>query len=218
MLHKVQFTINSKIEISYNDQFYKSNIEDMGDNFISISIPIKDGQYIPLRRGESVEAIYYYDKDIYKFYTIVIDRIKDKIPIIRLIYPKEVFKIQRRQFVRVPIVCSIVYSKLVHKNSTINYDESPKKFKAVITDLSGGGMRIKLKEEVKAGDILLCHIPIGDSEAAVKGRVLRVEKDLGNKLNICGVSFIDLEEKTREGIIKFIFQIMRKQMKKGLKK
>lgn len=217
MLHELKFSINSKIEISYGNDYYKSSIEDIGDNSISISIPIKDGQYVPLRSGETVEAIYYYEKDIYKFYSTVIDRKIDKIPIIRLVYPEEVFKIQRRRFVRVPIVCSIIYSKLIYKGNNSNLDKSQSKLKAIITDLSGGGMKVKIKEDIKKGDILLSHIVIENSEVEVKGKVVRVEKDSENKLNVCGISFIDLDERTREKIIRFIFQIMREQMRKGLK-
>lgn len=208
MMEGLNFSINSKVEIFWNEGYYKSNIEDVTDNIIAISIPIKDGQYVPLRRGEQVEVIYYHEKDIYKFYTVVEDRKMDGIPVILLSYPKEVFKVQRRKFVRVPIVCTIEYSKI---EASLKYNS----LKAIMVDLSGGGMRIKLSDSVNLGDKLKAVIPLGTDQIEVKGEVVRVEKELEGKRNICGISFIDLDERTREKLIKIIFQVMRDQMKKG---
>ncbi len=205
----LKFTINSKVEISWNDSYYKSNIEDVTtDETIAISIPIRDGQYVPLRKGEQVEVLYYYDKDIYKFYTAVVDRKVDGIPVILLAYPKEVFKVQRRRFVRIPIVCIIEYAKL---EESLKY----KALKAVMVDLSGGGMRVKLSEQVNLGDKLKAAIPIGADLLEVNGEVVRIEKDADDKRNICGISFVDLEDRVREKIIRHIFQKMREQMRKG---
>ncbi|MBL4937977.1 PilZ domain-containing protein [Clostridium sp. YIM B02515] len=208
MAEDLKFTINNKVEISWDDGYYKSNIENVDDKFICISIPIKEGQYIPLRKFEQVEVIYYQGSDIYKFYTTVVDRKVDVIPIIVLAFPKEVFKVQRRKFVRVPIVCTMEYSKLENKTQNI--------VKAIMVDLSGGGMRIKLSnDQLSIGNLIKAYIPVGDDNVEVKGEVVRVEKDDPNKMNIYGINFLDLDDKNREKIIRFIFQIMRDQMKKG---
>ncbi|MCM8710987.1 PilZ domain-containing protein [Clostridium sp. SYSU_GA19001] len=217
MLDNFKFVINSKVEVFYDEGWYKSRIEDVHNDFISIGIPIREGEYIPLRKGEIIEVIYYYRGSCYKFNTVVVDRTAGKIPTIQLAYPKEVFKIQRRKYVRVPIVYSILYSK----EKQLSYDKSEKinmesnLFKATMVDLSGGGLKIKLKDELKVGDILKMHIPIGTEEIIVKGSVVRFEKDEVNRINISGISFIDLEDRIREKIIRFIFKIMRNQMRKA---
>ncbi|MCM0650433.1 PilZ domain-containing protein [Clostridium swellfunianum] len=208
MLDNLTFEINSRIEIAWNDEYYKSTIENVEEGFICISIPIKEGQYIPLRPGEQVEVLYYSDKDIYKFYTYAIGRRVDKIPIILLAYPKEIYKVQRRRFVRVPIVCSIEYLK-IGKNDEV------KALKATMVDLSGGGMRIKLREELNLGDKIIAKIPIDNEFLEVKGEIVRIEPEEDSKRIICGVSFTELEERKREKVIRFIFQVMRDQMKKG---
>lgn len=220
MQNNIDFKINSKLEISWNDGYYKSNIEDSSEDIISISIPIKEGQYIPLRVGEMIEVIYYYENDIYKFYSKVVNRKIDVIPIIQIAYPEEVFKIQRRKFVRVPIICSVVYSKIGNtkenpKELKLSKDRV-KELKGIMVDLSGGGMRVKLKENLSLGDLLSVSMPVSDSALNFKGKIVRLEYDDINKLYLCGISFIDLEEKTREKLIKFIFQIMRDQMRKGI--
>lgn len=206
MIDGLTFIINGKLEISWNDEYYKSNIENVDDNSIHISIPIKDGKYIPLRVGEQIEVFYYYKNDIYKFYSVVTNREMDRIPLIIITIPEEIFKIQRRKFVRVPIICNIEY--FIEGNSA-----SLKPLKAIMIDLSGGGMRIKVSEEIKLGNKVNTHIPIGNEKLILKGEVVRLEKDQDKKKNLCGVSFTDLDERKREKLIRFIFQVMREQMK-----
>jgi c-di-GMP-binding flagellar brake protein YcgR len=221
MPEKVKFLVNSKIEIAWNDVYYKSTIEGSDSRTISISIPIKDGEYVPLRIGDTIEVIYYHEQDIYKFNTRVINRKSDVIPIIILEYPNEVFKVQRRKFVRVPIVCYIVYSKIGKQEGgrvVISTHGSPKELKGIMVDLSGGGTRIKLHEKLEKGDVLLINMPLGKDNISVKGEIVRVDFEELNKLYVSGISFIDLDERTRDKLIKYIFQEMRDQMKKGLKK
>jgi c-di-GMP-binding flagellar brake protein YcgR len=206
MLDDLTFIINGKLEISWNDGFYKSNIENVDENSIHISIPIKEGKYIPLRVGEQIEVFYYYNSDIYKFYSVVTNRKMDRIPLILIAIPEEVVKIQRRRFVRVPIVCNIEY--FIEGNSA-----SLKPLKALMIDLSGGGMRIKVSEDIKYGNKIITHIPLGNEKLILKGEVVRIEKDEDKKKNLCGVSFEDLDDRKREKLIRFIFQIMREQMK-----
>jgi c-di-GMP-binding flagellar brake protein YcgR len=221
MQEKVKFLINSKLEIAWNDAYYKSTVEGYDSGTISISIPIKDGEYVPLRIGDTIEVIYYHEQDIYKFTTRVVNRKLDVIPIIILEYPTEVFKVQRRRFVRVPIVCYIVYSKIGKQEGgrvVISTHGSPKELKGILVDLSGGGTRIKLHEKLEKDDVLLISIPLGNDKISVKAEVIRVEFEELSKLYVCGMSFIDLDERTRDKLIKYIFQEMRDQMKKGLKK
>lgn len=218
MEHNIKFIINNKLEISWNDGYYKSNIENVENDIISISIPIKEGQYIPLRVGEMIEVIYYYESDIYKFYSKVVKRKIDVIPLIQIAYPEEVFMVQRRRFVRVPIICNVVYSKIATKENGREIKVSKDKIsdlKGIMVDLSGGGMRIKLQETLGMGDLIQVRMPIGEDVLSLKGKVVRVEFDDENKLYMCGINFVDLDEKVRDKLIRFIFQVMREQMRKG---
>lgn len=204
----LSFIINSKVEILWNEEYYKSNIQNVDSNSISISIPTKEGQYIPLRKSDKVEVLYYLENDIYKFNTVVLDRKIDTIPIIMLAHPEKVIKVQRRKFVRVPVICDM--ECFIMQNN-----KKQSSLKAVLVDLSGGGMRIKVSDKLKLGDKITAYIPIEDEQVQIKGEVVRVDKDDISKLNICGINFVEIDERIREKIIKFIFHIMRKQMKKG---
>lgn len=221
MFEKDIFNINNKIEICWNEEYYKSNIEDLTEDVISISIPSKDGQYVPLRDGEPVEALYYKDNKTYKFYSVVRGRKVDTIPIILLQMPSEITEVQRRQSVRVQVLDDIVYSKIHGDKSIYEIREILEKnnlfSKATLLDLSADGMKIIVNEEIKLNDILLMGIVVNEQNLYIKGIVRRIEKVSGNNKNLCGIQFVELDKSASEKIVRYIFTIMRSQMKKTVK-
>lgn len=222
MKNKVEFLINQRIEIEMEDGIYKSNIQDVTEEYVGISIPVNNGKYVPLRKDEKVIGFYYFNKDIYKFETVVIGRKVDKLLIIMLKKPEKLVMYQRRNFVRVSTMMN-VYCVLLEsdkKIANIN-DNQVECFDGYTLDISGGGMRIaldrKLEEKIHAESVLMVNIPNGNENLGIKGKIVRVENDNKNPKIIYGVSFIDLDKITREGLIRLVFKIMRDQMKNGAK-
>ncbi|WP_125152190.1 flagellar brake protein [Clostridium rectalis] len=218
MYKNIKFNINRKIEILMEDGVYKSNVQDLERDYIGISIPVKDGQYLPLKTGEKVEGVYYDEKNIYKFYTTVKGRKIDRIMMILLHYPTKFIKIQRRNFVRVPLVinvcCGLLNKDLDFKNIGDNQIEF---FDAFSIDMSAGGIKIATERNIKIGDILMITLPLKNEVLTLKCKAVRIDRDFNNNKNLCGLTFMDLENKTREKIIKMLFQIMREQRKKAPK-
>lgn len=218
----IQFLVNNKIEIDFNDESYKSSIQDVSDEYIAISIPVNDGKYLPLAKGEKVTALYYYGKDIYKFNTVVIGRKIDRILLIMLKKPESVTMIQRRNFARVPFMLN-VYCALIRTEKSIDTinDNQIDFFDAYTLDISGGGIRIavdrKLEKKIQRGNILMLTIPIENENLTIEAKIARVENDRKNSKIICGLTFLDLDRKTRETIVKVVFEIMRDQMRRGSK-
>lgn len=222
MSSNIVFEVNKKIEIEFEDGIYKSIIQDITDEYIGISIPVNNGQYLPLRKGERVNAIYYIGNDVYKFSTVVIDRKIEKILLIMLKMPDKVHKVQRRGFVRVPLMLNVYCATVFQDKNIQNINNNQIEFfEAYSLDISGGGMRVavdrKFEKKVNYGDILLVTIPLPQENLTVRGKVVRIENDKKVPKFICGLSFIDLDQKTRETIIGLVFATMREQMKKGAK-
>lgn len=219
---KIQFLVNNKIEIDFKNELYKCNIQDVTDEYIAISIPVNDGKYLPLAKGEMVKVLYYYGKDIYKFDTVVIGRKIERILMIMLKKPERVIMIQRRSFARVPFMIN-VYCALIRTEKSINTinDNQIDFFDAYTLDISGGGLRIavdrKLEKKIQRGNILMLTIPIENENLTIEAKIARVENDRKNPKIICGLTFLDLDKKTREAIVKLVFEIMREQMRKGAK-
>lgn len=222
MSDNVEFLVNQRIEIEMEDGIYKSNIQDVTDEYIGISIPVNDGKYVPLRKDEKVICHYYYNKDIYRFETVVSGRKIDKLLIIMLKKPEKVVMYQRRNFARVPLMVNIYCGILEDSKKIENIgDNQIEFFDAYSLDISGGGLRLaidrKFEKRLNLGIMLMMTIPLSDENLTIKGKIVRVENDRKNPKIICGVSFVDLDRLTRESIIRLVFKTMREQMKKGAK-
>lgn len=224
-MEKLELLVNNKIEIIWNREAYKSTIQDIQEECFSISIPTKDGEYIPLKAGDTAEVLYYFDLNIFQFDSIVKGRTVDGIPLILLEIPEKYTVVQRRQYFRV--------NKFDFFNISTHYkfdDKNPSKTndgnleikngdnifnRAVLLDLSGGGMKIKLEEKVSQNDVLHFYLKTPKEDIELYGKIVRVERDELNAY-ICGICFLDLTQKVREKIIQYTFELIREQRRKGL--
>jgi c-di-GMP-binding flagellar brake protein YcgR len=211
---KVDFKVNMKLEILVDERYFNCNIQDITEEYIAINIPMSAGEYLPLSKGTMIEAIYYEEENIYKFASSVMGRRFENIPIILLSKPKEVQKIQRRKYFRMPLISGIKYKNLKDKPKTNPSTVEDREYaKALLVDLSGGGMKVKVSEQIRLNDFLLVSLTVNGENILIIGQAMRVVKDDEGRYT-CGLSFEFLENSTREVIIKFIFQLMREQMKK----
>lgn len=217
----IEFQVNSRIEVEDNDEFYKSNIQDIGKDTIGISIPVSGGKYLPLRKGNSLKCIFRYKKQMYSFNTVVVSRKIDRIFIIEIKKPDKVKIFQRRNFVRVPMIVDILCARVSSVNEINHLDSQVEFFNATSIDLSGGGMKISINKkygnDFTLNDGIMITIPTGDENITVKGKIVRIDKSIGRANVICGVSFVEMNEKSREKIITMVFKIMRELIKKGTK-
>lgn len=212
---KVDFAINKKLEILVEEKYYNTNIQDVTQEYIAISIPMNAGQYVPLSKGTIIDIIYYEEENLYKFKSAIIGRKFENIPILLISKPLQIIKIQRRKYVRVPLINTAKYKNL-KREPKINPKSIDKSefLKAVLVDLSGGGMKIRISEEIKMDDFILVNLSVNGEDIPIVGQAKRIIKDEVGRF-VCGLSFEFLDALTREKIIKFIFQLMREQMKKN---
>lgn len=218
MKKTLEFAINGKLEIIWDDGLYKSDIQNITEKYLSISIPIKEGKYIPLRIGERISALYYdEDNSIYKFNTEVIGRTVDGVPLIHIELPYEFVKVQRRNFVRIPVLIDVECALIkINEKPLESGKNNIEFFDALSIDLSGGGIKIVTNKEINCGDKLIINISLEDESVSVEGKVVRITKN-EDKNNVCGITFINMDKKTREKIIKYVFKVMRIQTKRTLK-
>ncbi|MBU3180627.1 flagellar brake protein [Clostridium psychrophilum] len=211
---KVEFKINKKLEILINERYFHSNIQDITSEYMAISVPINSGEYVPLSKGAIIDVIYYGEKSLYKFKATVIGRRFENIPILLISKPVEIKKIQRRKYVRMPLIKTVKYINLKsEKKININTINKNSYLKAMLIDLSGSGMRVKVSQEVKLNDFLLVSLLVNGEDINVIGKSMRIIKDNDGNW-FCGLSLDFIDNATREKIIKYIFQLMRNQMKK----
>ncbi|URZ06349.1 flagellar brake protein [Clostridium felsineum] len=215
--------INDKCEIVVDDEIYKSNIQGIEDKYIAISMPINNGTYAIMHKGDMAEVWCYHNKQVYSFTATVIDRKKeDKIKLVLISKPnsKDVKRVQRRRNFRVELIENIRY-KILNKSVA---EEEAKELKngsvqelsnGYMVDLSGGGLKIRIKEKPNIGDSIFVNLPIGDEKVFLISTCVRAIGELNGEY-LCGLEFDDdVDEKVREHIINYTFNIMRKHMKKG---
>lgn len=212
--------INDKCEIIWEKDVYKSNVQDITDKYIAISLPVASGSYASLITGDSVEVIYSDDKNIYSFYSVVIGRKKDKIPLILISVPTEdkIRKIQRRKNFRVEIVKEVKYkvigkekiTKALLNHSLKHLEEFSE---GTMLDLSGGGVRITINEKLDKNDIIIIYLQLHDKNILVPCTCVRCIKNQSGTY-VCGFKFHEIDGSQRENVILYTFDIMREHMKK----
>lgn len=200
-MKRFKLEVNNNIEIYEDDKIYKSRIQSVNDEEIYIDIPLHNNEYLILNKGDDIHLIKYSNEgSVYELSCKVVDRkIEGNIRLYRLSEPYNIKKIQRRNYVRVETIRGI---KCFRKDEEFN---------ALILDLSGGGMKIKSNKKLEIDEAIVSFIKTDDGEFMVKGKIIRVEETSFNQYSL-GIEFVDIEERTREKIIKLVFSIMRKQM------
>ncbi|WP_059106008.1 flagellar brake protein [Shouchella shacheensis] len=197
---------------------YKARIADMFSSHLAVEVPTHDksGRVRIFEQGQQLKA-WFVDKqgNCYVFSTVVIGREKDRIPLLLMTHPhRELHKIQRREFVRVP-------SQLPLTLHSVKDNEFPS-IKALTRNISGGGLAFILKEAppFESGTNLRFSLELPSSKedvVSVEGtaQVVRIAPP-AEKVDPYQVflQFSAIEEKERQAIIRYTF---RRQLKLGKK-
>lgn len=214
----VEINVNTKCEVLIKGKSYKSNVQDIYEKDIAISIPVFKGNYANLLKGEEVEVIYYDENNVYGFLSKVTGRKNDGISMILIEKPNKIKKVQRRRFFRLDLSMEVEYKKIENNSSDKKIkeiiDENKDFSVCTMVDLSGGGIRIRTKDDMEENQLYIIKIPLKDEIIHVACYCVRVVRDSITKSNICGFSFYDIEDSKRDRIISYLFQLMRELRKK----
>jgi c-di-GMP-binding flagellar brake protein YcgR len=211
------FKINQivEIEIEEGSDFsgsYRTRVEDIRENSLVLGMPMENSNYVPLRPGSEVIVWHWDDSASHAFYCKVKERIREPIPLIFLEWPPfKTKKIQRRNFVRVPVNLPLDFA--------IDGQSEKEEFKKVlIRDLSGGGAQFISKTRLVKGDILKIRLFLPQKTIECKAKVMWVytEKIDKRERYLVGIKYLDISEKTQDQIIEYVFQRQRELIQKGV--
>lgn len=202
--------VNDRVEVVIDDKSYKTLVVDVQDDFLRINVPVYNGNYLMLHQGENIEMNSYLDENrCFNFHSKVISRGKEgNIIYYEISIPFNIKKIQRRNFFRVGLLDTIEYKNITNISEE-EFNNIPYK-EALMVDLSGGGLKLKTKEDINKGDMLLVNIMIKKIQIELKCDVVRIE-NTANKEKLCGVRFLDITETQIDIIIQELFEIVRRQ-------
>jgi len=187
---------------------YKTKIEELKPDFITIGAPIHEGQFVPLREETSINVYFHDHISGYGFISRIIRRETEPIPVFAISYPEQIVRVQRREFFRVPVVKELQYQVIVREGLSETR-------KGYMRDLSGGGILFKTKTKICPDTMLLLTFKLKNEEVQVPAEVTRCVKDDKNNF-LVSVEFIEISERQRDKIIAYVFAIQREMRRKGL--
>ena len=190
---------------------YRTRIEEVGERLLSVGAPFEQGEVVPLREGTKVELTFWDEVSAYSFEAKIMQQIAVPIHLFVLELPDSISKVQRRNFVRVPVLYPITFQTVTREGLSDSY-------KGTMLDLSGGGMRFLTEEHVDNRSLLYVQLALPNGDLLTPVRVCRAEKTEDSKPQRYCVSteFHDISERERDRIIRCVFDIQRAMRKKGL--
>lgn len=207
-----QLKINDNIKVSRaggDEDWYASNIQDIDDKSICISIPVQGPHSLVLGRGETVKVSFVSEMSRYEFETVVTGWRYDNIPMYELALPKEFRRIQLREFVRVSCIMEVEYAEIPEENQRPVFKE------CTSLDLSGGGMRLLMEKEypVNTELILKWVLPFKNfsEEIEVIGRVVRTWPDRNVKKYQTGIQFKEISRRQQDLIVRYVLARLSEQ-------
>lgn len=224
---------------SNNGVYYKSLIQEVDDESIAIGIPMKDQKQLLLPEGSEWEFRAIVDDALYFFTSKILGKkIDDQIPLYLISWPERVKRQQRRNYYRLPCVQEIYFWILPPARDTeVNWEKKfdaavrnnmnmdqleetlgePKN--AVTSDLSGGGLSFVYPNFFSEGTVLAIKLFLQskreEKDFLLKGKIVWTRKMEEGSRSVryrYGVQFIDLSEKVREEIVRFVFTLSREKL------
>jgi c-di-GMP-binding flagellar brake protein YcgR len=214
--HKL--SINQKIDVIDNNSTYKSKIQDINDDYIMIDVPYASSSYLLMHTGKVIEFYAAFENDVIKYKSVILSRKKEQnVYLAVLTVPEMVGKVQRRDYFRLPISLEVSYNVLTGTKNNYNLDNIPEAFlkslkKAATIDLSGGGVKIITDKYIKHNSKVLIILNLS-KEIKIICNTIRCDYNSINKNYRTALSFMNIDERTRDVIIKFVFEKSREQTK-----
>jgi len=217
-------------------RMYKSQIIDIMENGdIEILMPMERGKLLLLSLGVRYEFVFYAETGLYKAVGEVKERYKSGNKfLLQVSFHTPLSKYQRREYYRLECVLDFTYflitkdvAELEATEDIVLKLEENNNFEAdmhqgIIIDISGGGIRFRVDEQIEVNTFLLMYIKLGRNDSALGypmvGRIIscnKVEEVFGKYEYRIEFVFKEKDTKVREEIIKFIFAEQRKNRNNG---
>ena len=194
-----------------------SRVEDISGDRLMVAMPVneKGVPILPLP-GENMVCRIAGTGCYYKFNAVYLDKGKAPIPVWFVRKPEFVEKVQNREFVRISVDYPVILRPL---------DENGAMGGMIFTkavDISGGGLAVMNETMVQLGSkavLEMDNIP-GVGMLRITGKVVRCVKvaAAGDNVFHVGFQFLDLSRQHQNRLVKFIFDIQRQSLAKGIGK
>lgn len=234
---KVAFAIGDRIELIHiksaigrkvSDKKYGSQVLDFdGDRTAKIAMPISEGKVIPLEIDDDYNLCFFTNSGLYQCTAQIKKRYtENRMYVMDVIFLTPLKKFQRRKFYRLdclfPIRYRIVPKEQFEKKNEAEQDNEKDEIlwkEGTISDLSGGGIRFHGNVECKKEDLVEIVLPLslqsGIVPLSLYMKVVSCVHFEGSRVAYeTRGEFLDINEKERETVIKYVFEEQRRRMRK----
>lgn len=196
-------SVNQNIEITFDHpdfmEDYKSRVESVLSDGIAVAPPTS-------RRISADTSCWVYflvKGQRYGFSTHVKGYGKDNVVLLLLARPHEILRLQRRKYFRVPVEIPVDFQV---QEGVPEATELP--LSGVIRNISSGGVLMMVSEDaVPEGKVLRLSFALNVETPLqeIPGKIVRVEKMQNGKKYEYGVEFIDIHNRLRDIIMRYVF-------------
>lgn len=234
---KAAFAIGDRIELMHiksaigrkvSDKKYGSQVLDFdGDRTAKIAMPIREGKVIPLEIDDDYNLCFFTNSGLYQCTAQIKKRYtENRMYVMDVIFLTPLKKFQRRKFYRLdclfPIRYRIVPKEQFEKKNEAEQDNEKDEIlweEGTISDLSGGGIRFHGNVECKKGDFVEIVLPLslqsGIIPLSLYMKVVSCVHFEGSRVAYeTRGEFLNINEKERETVIKYVFEEQRRRMRK----
>lgn len=216
--------IGTKLNIElYNESYEKipstfySKLEAVkGNESVIIYAPMSEGRLYPVHIGWDMNISFVKNQNLFGFQTKIINRIiLDNLTFLEAKVNSDIVKIQRREYFRLSYTQVVEYRLI----SSVNNSDISSYKEAYATDISGGGLCLKVGENIKINDVLECKLNIDDNgDIKFLGKVVRLgerDEELIYPQEL-GIKFLKIDRRDIDRIVRFIFEKQRSLRRKEL--
>lgn len=215
-----------------NQVYYQSTIQEIDKDHIALGTPVKKQKQMFLKEGGTYGFRLPVADALYTFKSKILGKkFSGSISLYLISWPEDVERRQRRQFFRFPCIVDLQYWVLSeqgfkNEDQLSQYSDtvyslseqvesmgSPEN--AVVINISGGGLMFVSGRRLSVGTVLALRFRLesraGSTDALLKGKVMRVFVFYMGRIvrYRYGIEFFDINERTRDEIIRFIFTLSR---------
>lgn len=212
-----------------------------GRSSAKISMPIFEGRIIPLEINDEYNLCFFTSSGLYQSPARVIRRSKEgRTYILHVELLREPKKYQRRQFYRLECMLEIKYRIVSDEERTLrdfinagNFEDEtllesyenrleqfPKNWeRALLTDISGGGVRFQCKTTGNPKDYIEVAMPLRFENETVPFRCMAkvietVKSGAGKSENDIRCQFENIEREKQELVVRYVFEEQKRRMRK----
>ncbi|MBR1913269.1 MAG: flagellar brake protein [Lachnospiraceae bacterium] len=208
---------------------YSTRVYDIvSEDEIKVNMPFENGHIVLLEVGDDYDLCFYSGNGLYQCYARITDRYKsDNVYVLCMELTSPLRKFQRREYYRLNCILNMKCREVGEKEfaeikendvSIINTDLILED--GVIVDISGGGAKFisdkRFEKDTKILFMFNLNMNGKPTEYSVISRIILSEPLEGREGEYRNhIQFINIKDKDREGIIRYIFEEERKIRRKA---